>query len=180
MRICTSIKSSLFSVIVASCVSCSSVTVDQYAANQPKLSLEHFFQGQLTAHGVVKNRGGKVIRYFNARIDASWRKDGSGVLNEQFIFDDGEHQTRVWTLIPTGGGNFTATAGDVTGVAKGQTSGNSFFMTYVLQVPFKQRVIDVAVDDRMYLVDESVLLNESQLSKFGFNVGSVLLTIVKH
>ena len=86
---------------------CSSITVQDYAANQPTLVPETFFQGKLTAHGVVKNRGGKVIRYFNADIKAYW-KDGVGTLEEDFMFDDGEPDRRVWTLTPQGNGRYMA------------------------------------------------------------------------
>ena len=38
-------------------------------------------------------------------------------------------------------------------------------------------VIDVAIDDRMYLIDEQTLLNESILTKFGLRVGELTLVI---
>ena len=93
---------------------CSSVTVDDYASNTPALVAEEFFDGQLTAHGVVKDRGGKVIRSFNADIKAYWR-DGVGTLEEDFVFDDGEIDRRVWTLTPAGPNRYIGTAGDVVG-----------------------------------------------------------------
>ena len=65
---------------------CSSITVDDYADNEPTLVAEEFFDGQLTAHGVVKDRSGKVIRSFNADIKAYW-EDGIGTLEEDFVFD---------------------------------------------------------------------------------------------
>jgi len=33
---------------------------------------EEFFDGALTAHGIVKDRGGRVMRTFNADINAYW------------------------------------------------------------------------------------------------------------
>jgi hypothetical protein len=64
---------------------CGSVTVTDYADRTPELRLEDFFSGQLTAHGVVKNRAGKVIRYFNADIKAYW-EGPVGTLEEDFCF----------------------------------------------------------------------------------------------
>ena len=158
---------------------CSQVKVTDYQQYTPVLKLESFFEGHLKAHGVVKNRSGKVIRMFNADIEASW-EDGVGTLDEVFIFDDGEKQRRVWTLTPQADGKYTATAGDVTGVGELQVAGNSVFLNYVLQVPYNGDVIDVTVDDRMYLVNEHTLINESTMIKFGFRVGEVLLVITKH
>ncbi|HEY7771684.1 MAG TPA: DUF3833 domain-containing protein [Marinagarivorans sp.] len=157
---------------------CSQVKVTEYQQYTPVLTLEQFFDGPLTAHGVVKNRSGKVIRYFNADIQASW-ENGIGTLDESFVFNDGERQKRVWTLTPNGDNRYTAVAGDVTGQGDLQVSGNSLFMKYVLQVPYKGDEIEVTVDDRMYLVNDTTLINESTMFKFGFRVGEVLLVITK-
>ena len=157
---------------------CSQVKVTDYRQYSPTLELERFFNGRLSAHGVVKNRSGKVIRMFNADIAASW-EDGVGTLDENFIFDNGEKQRRIWTLTPAENGQYRATAGDVSGVGQLELAGNSLFLKYVLQVPYKGDVIDVTVDDRMYLVNDNTLINESKMVKFGFKVGEVLLVITK-
>ena len=157
---------------------CSSVTVDDYRDNRPELQPEAFFTGYLTAHGVVKNRAGRVIRTFNADIDASW-EGGVGTLVEDFIFDDGENQQRIWTLSPDGQGGYKGTAGDVVGGGVMGVAGNSAFLDYVLRIPYGESTVDVRVDDRMYLVSPDVLVNESIMTKFGLRVGSLLLVILK-
>ena len=57
--------------IVLGLTACSQVQVTDYQDMQPAFKVEQFFEGQLTAHGVVKNRGGKVIRTFDATIAAT-------------------------------------------------------------------------------------------------------------
>ena len=37
--------------------------------------------------------------------------------------------------------------------------------------------LDLRIDDRMYLVSPDVLINESRMFKFGFDVGEILLVI---
>lgn len=157
---------------------CSSINIEAYKDKDPELVLEEFFDGDLTAHGVVKDWSGKVIRHFNADIKAYWR-EGVGVLEEDFVFDDGEKQRRVWTLTPDGSGNYIAEANDVVGPANALVSGNALFMQYVLRAPYKDGTIDLTIDDKMYLVSPSVIVNESKMKKFGISVGQVLLTIVK-
>lgn len=157
---------------------CNSVSVVDYVDNEPQLVAQEFFDGQLRVHGIVKNRGGKVIRYFSADIAASW-VDGVGTLDERFLFDDGEQQTRVWTLRPTADNQYLATAGDVIGEGRMEVAGNSLFLDYVLRIPYGEDTIDVRIDDRMYLVSEKVLLNESIMTKWGFQVASVMLVIEK-
>jgi hypothetical protein len=157
---------------------CSSVSVEDYATNKPQMVVEEFFNGRLLAHGIVKDRDGRVIRYFSATIDASWR-DGIGTLDESFVFDDGEQQKRMWTLKPSADNHYIATAGDVIGEGKMKIAGNSVFLDYVLRVPYDGDSIDLRIDDRMYLVSDRVLLNESIMTKWGFEVGSLMLVIEK-
>lgn len=170
------IRKSVLLLALAFLAGCASVTVEDYRDRQPTLSLETFFDGSLSAHGVVKNRSGRVIRSFNAEIAAYWEGD-TGTLEEDFVFDDGEEQRRVWTLTRTGQGSYIGTAGDVVGDATLALAGNSLFMDYVLRIPYGDNSIDVRVDDRMYLVSPTVLINESVMSKFGVRVGTLLLVI---
>ncbi|TNF91195.1 MAG: DUF3833 domain-containing protein [Gammaproteobacteria bacterium] len=172
------LKSGLAGLCLALIASCSSVSIEEYADNRPRLVAEEFFDGRLYAHGIVKNRAGRVIRYFSATIDAYW-VDGIGTLDERFTFDDGEQQQRVWKLKPLGDGSYSATAGDVVGEAALQVAGNSLFLDYVLRIPYGGDTIDVRIDDRMYLVSEHVLLNESIMTKWGFEVGQITLVIEK-
>ncbi len=157
--------------------SCSTTSLDDYAHNKPVLDPRLFFDGDLTAHGVLKNRSGKVTRYFTATIKAYWRDD-IGTLEEKFIFDDGEVQYRTWTLTPSTDG-YIATAGDVIGEGKANTKGNAMRLDYVLNVNYKDSTLALAVEDWMWLVDDNTLLNESILRKWGFKVGSVQLVITK-
>ena len=158
---------------------CGSQPIDTYADRTPLFEPTEFFSGFLTAHGVVKNWRGDVIRYFNADINACWQGD-TGTLDEHFEFDDGERQQRVWTLIPSGAQSYRATAGDVVGNGEARWSGNAFFLNYVLNIPLDDDSIDVRIDDRMYRVSDNVVINESAMEKYGLGVGDIVLTIVRH
>ncbi|MEM7562195.1 MAG: DUF3833 domain-containing protein [Pseudomonadota bacterium] len=171
-------KNLLLLLVFAMLAACSTVSVEDYADNKPRLDVRQFFNGSLDAHGIVKNRSGKVIRYFSAKIEASW-KDGVGTLDEHFIFDDGEEQIRIWKLKPDESGVYHGTADDVIGVAQLKAAGNSLFLEYILRVPYGDGTIDVNIDDRMYLLNDRVLLNESILTKWGFEVGQLTLVIEK-
>jgi len=168
----------LLLALLALVAGCSSVKVTDYSGMEPAIDLETFFQGELTAHGVVKNRTGRVIRTFNANITAYW-ENGIGTLEEHFLFDDGEKDFRKWVLTPTGDGGFVGTAGDVVGDGQLTYAGNSVFLDYVLRIPYGDGTVDVRVDDRMYLVAPGILINESEMTKFGVRVGSLLLVILQ-
>jgi len=170
----------LFLLFVANALTaCTSVDVNSYSENRPEIDVRNFFSGPLIAHGIVKNRKGVVTRTFVADIEASWDSKGIGTLDESFIFDDGGIQSRIWTLSPSDDGQYVGTANDVLGDSKLKVSGNALFLKYKLQVPYSGRVISINVDDRMYLIDEDTLLNESRLTKFGFHVGDLQLVISK-
>ena len=172
------LKTILLALCAVALSACSSVKVEDYASNKPVLVPETFFDGKLVAHGIVKDRGGKVILYFSAVFDAWW-ENGVGTLDERFIFDDGEAQTRVWKLEKNEDSSYRATAGDVIGEGRMKVSGNALFLDYVLRVPYDGDTIDLRIDDRMYQVSDRVLLNESIMTKFGVEVGEVTLVILK-
>ena len=166
-------------LLLLTLTACSSAGIKDVIIQEPALVPEQFFDGDLTASGVIKNRSGQVIRSFTAAIKAYW-VDGVGTLEEDFIFNDGETQRRVWTLTTQPDNSYIGTAGDVTGNATVEVAGNQMILDYVLQVPYKGRTLDIRIDDRMYLVEEGVLLNESRMTKFGFTVGYILLSITRN
>lgn len=157
---------------------CAGTQVQTYSERPPRLEPERFFQGELSARGVVKDWSGEVIRSFGADIVASWDDNGVGTLDEVFRFDDGEVQTRVWTLTPHDGG-YRATAGDVVGPGQMRFAGNALNMEYVLRIAYGDGTLDVTMDDWMYLVTPDTLINETRMSKWGFDVGEIVLVIQK-
>ncbi len=166
-------------IIISLISGCQAVKVDQYTGREPLMDPKDFFQGKLRAHGVIKDYQGFVARSFNAEVTACWQ-DNIGVLDEQFVFDDGELQSRVWRLMLEADGSYVATAGDVKGAGQAVTAGNAMFLDYVLTIPFNEGTIDVSVDDKMYRVHDNILINESVLRKFGLPVGSILLTMIRY
>jgi hypothetical protein len=180
MKIIQSFTVLFFLVLVSALLfgGCSKVKITDYSAMQPIMTPENFFNGPMTAHGVVKNRSGRVTSYFNAEIVGSWN-DGVGTLEEDFIFSDGEKSRRVWTFRKSSDGTYIGTAADVVGKALGQVSGNTMFLKYVLRIPYGDKNINVTIDDRMYRTTDNILINESKMYKFGFRVGEILLVMVK-
>ena len=58
-------------------------------------------------------------------------------------------------------------------------SGNSLFMQYILRIPYEDDTLDLQIDDRMYRVSDRVVINESTMRKWGFEVGKIVLVIEK-
>jgi hypothetical protein len=154
------------------------VSIDQYKDEKPSLVVENFFSGDLEAFGVVAERSGKVIKRFSCTMHGTW--DGRTlVLQEDFVWSDGARQRRTWRLSRNEDGTYSGTADDVVGTAFGEVAGNTLHLVYDLSVPVDGSTKVLHVDDWLYLVTDSVLMNRSKLTKFGIDAAEVLLTIQK-
>ncbi len=151
--------------------------IEAYQAETPVLELNRFFNGHLTAYGIVQDYKGKVIRRFEADILGQWQGE-RGVLDERFDFADGEVQHRCWQL-ERNGDEYRGRADDVVGEASGRTAGNALNWQYVLQVPVDGDPVELSLNDWLYLVDENNLINRATMSKFGLTVGEITLYIRK-
>jgi hypothetical protein len=157
---------------------CATQNLDGYAQEQPVLDLRTYFNGPLVAHGIFQDRGGQVLRRFVVQMEGRWDGD-QGVLDERFTYSDGRTERRVWRLTHHGGGHYTGRADDVVGEASGQVRGNAFRWNYTLRLPVDGKVYEVQFDDWMYQIDDRVMLNRATMSKFGFRLGEVTLSVTK-
>lgn len=149
-----------------------------YAAEKPALDLKTYFNGELVAHGLFTDRSGKVARRFTVLMTGTW-KGNEGTLDERFTYSDGKTERRVWRLNDQGGGRYLGRADDVVGDAVGTASGNALNWRYTLRLPVDGSVYEVQFDDWMYLMDDRVMLNKAQMSKFGIRLGEVTLSFYK-
>lgn len=158
---------------------CSKMQIEDFSNSSPEFIPQEYFNGKMTAYGLVKDRSGKIIRSFKGVLIGSWDENGIGTLDEKFIYNDGEELTRVWTLRPTGEKTFDATAGDIVGTAKMIANGNTVMIDYVMRVPYNNSTIDISVRDWLHLQEDGVIINHSKMKKFGFTVGELVITIIK-
>ena len=157
---------------------CAAPSIEDYASQKPTLDLRSYFNGTLDGYGIFTDRGGKVVRRFTVVIQGSW-SGNEGVLDEDFSYSDGTKEKRVWRITRQPDGNYVGRAGDVVGEARGVARGNTLNWTYTMALPVDGRVIEVQFDDWMYLMDQSVMLNKAEMSKFGIRLGEVTLAFKK-
>ena len=158
---------------------CSKMQIEDFTNKGPEFMPQKYFNGKLTAYGMVKDRSGKIIKTFKGDLVGSWDENGVGTLDEKFLYDNGEKQTRVWTLTPTGDKTFIGTAGDIVGEAQMIAKGNTVVIDYTMKVPYNDSTIDINVKDWLHLQEDGVILNHSKMKKFGFTVGELVITIIK-
>ena len=159
--------------------SCSTkMDIEKFANNQPKLILEEYFSGNTKAWGYFHDRFGNLQRSFTVKINGKW--DGKFlILDEDFLYDDGEKQKRVWKIEKISNGKYSGSADDVVGYANGISSGNALNWAYELLLEVKGKKIKVKFDDCMFLHDRGVLINRAEISKFGINLGVVTITFIR-
>lgn len=158
--------------------SCSAVPVEKYAHSNPKLDLMTFFSGQTKAWGQFQNRSGELIRRFEVEIHGTVTETPNGkrlVLDEHFLYDDGEKQHRQWVITETAPNQYEGKAGDVIGTAKGMSAGPVLNWRYTLDLPYKDDSLHVQFDDWMFLQTDTTLINRAEVTKWGFKVGEVTL-----
>ncbi|WP_171101685.1 DUF3833 domain-containing protein [Ruegeria sp. HKCCD7255] len=143
-----------------------------------KLNLEEFFEGETVAYGQFQDILGNVPRRFTVEIDGTW--DGETLtLVEDFVYDDGATEQRIWTLTKTGDDTWTGTASGVLGEATGVERGDTFNWKYKIDLPVKDGTMRVNFDDWMWLLSDDRLLNRAYVSRFGVRLGEVVLFFEK-
>jgi len=157
---------------------CSGPNVLIYKNENPTLNLKEFFNGEVKAWGIFTNRSGEVIKRFTVVMDCSWNGD-EGILDEKFIYSDGTKQQRIWKLKDLGMGTYQGSASDVVGIAQGQSSGNALQWKYILSLPVDDKVWEVQFEDWMYQIDQNVMINKAQMTKWGIYLGEVTLSFTK-
>lgn len=139
--------------------------------------LEDFFLGRLHALGVVFDRFGRERRRFKALMNGRI-ENGSLVLTEEFTYDDGATESRIWRIRPLGQGRYAGEANGVHGTAMGEVRGRNFRWTYDFDLDVGGgRIWRVRLDDAMFIQDDLQMLNRLTIRKWGLTLGEVLITI---
>ncbi len=151
---------------------------EDFAGREPKLLLEEYFPGKTRAHGLFVDRFGDLRRQFVVDIDGTW--DGETlILKEDFLYDDGETQQRIWMIRKTGPHSYEGQAEDVIGPAEGRAYGNALNWRYQLALKVGESTWNVTFDDWMFLQDDDVIINRAEITKFGFKLGEVTIVFTK-
>ena len=143
---------------------------EDYKNTKPIIKIEEYFQGNAKAWGMLLGRSGEVKRQFTADMKGEF--DGKNlILDETFIWNDGEKQERRWTIKKVGDNTYEGTAPDVVGVAKGISFGSAFKFEYNMLIPYKDKKIKVKFDDWIFKQEEEVAINSAIVTKFGIKDG---------
>ncbi|WP_211916551.1 DUF3833 domain-containing protein [Vibrio sp. B1REV9] len=155
-----------------------SADIDNYQAAAPTFDLFGYFEGNVKAWGMVQDYTEKQTRRFEVEIVGT--VDGRELtLVEDFVFDDGELDQRIWVITKLENGRYQGKADDIIGVATGKEVGNALQWQYDFELKLDDSTITVSFDDWLYRQDEHHVFNLTKIKKFGVEVGTITLFFQK-
>lgn len=158
-------------VLVVLLGACSSLPPVHFAESGPRFEPDRYFEGPVRSWGVMENRRGNPRSRF--RTEMLGRREGDIlVVTQDFTFEDGRTQQRVWRIRRVDEHRYEATAPDVIGVAPGEAYGNTFHWEYTLAVNPRNVFTRVRMHHWMYLqADGTTLINRVVITKLGLVIG---------
>ena len=169
----------LFLLLTLTLLSCASdMNVKNFENQTPRFVLEDYFDGKTKAWGMFHDRFGNLKRSFKVDITGTLDND-TLTLDEKFVYNDGEKESRIWSIKILGNNKYSGTADDVIGEATGISSGNALNWKYKLNLKVKESTVAVDFDDWMFLQDDNILMNRAEVKKWGIVLGVVSITFKK-
>lgn len=157
------------------------MTIERYKNIIPKLELEKYFSGNIEAWGQFEDVFGIVRKKFTCKIIGNWdKKIKILTITENFTYDDGVKEKRIWKLVKKENNYFEGSTKGVIGIANGKVCGNTFHWRYKFELPLYGIKTRVNFDDWMFLQDNNVIINKAKMKKFGFKLGTVFLFFKKN
>ena len=92
---------------------------------------------------------------------------------EDFTYEDGSTERRVWRLEQTGPETWAGTAEGVVGEATGEERGNAFNWRYTIDLQTPDGPLRVSFDDWLWRMDDQVMINRAYVSKYGVEIGQL-------
>jgi Protein of unknown function (DUF3833) len=178
MSITKIIKTSI--VIGAAFFVASCATYPEVNTNLPlkPLVLEEYFQGRTKAQGTFTNRINGKVRAFTVALEGKW--DGKILtLAEDFIFEDGEKDRKVWTFEKVDANTYIGRRDDVVGTADVNVKDGIVRLSYVADLKTGDSTTRLKFHDTLALQNNGIVLNRAVVSKFGIPIGKVDLSFTR-
>ncbi|ENM5833520.1 DUF3833 domain-containing protein [Vibrio metoecus] len=155
-----------------------SADIDDYRVATPKFDLFNYFVGTTHAWGMVQDYTEKQTRRFEVVIEGRVESNQL-ILVEDFVFDDGDKDQRIWTINRTANDEYEGRADDIVGTARGKEVGNALQWQYDFVLQRDSGDVQVHFDDWLYRQDEKRVFNLTKIRKFGLEVGRITLFFEK-
>jgi len=169
----------LAALILTSLWGCGGMKVVDFDGQEPRFIPEEYFEGNLRGHGTFFDRFGDLRRTFV--IDLEGTREGDTVfLKEHLQYGDGEEIHRTYKIEKIDQHSYVATAeSGLVGEALISSYGNALHWRYLYRQEIKGREWTLRFDDWMFLQNETLVLNRARVTKWGFHVGDLFMSISK-
>lgn len=147
--------------------------MQQLVSNQ-LFDITRFLHGRTTAWGIFEDRFGRIQRRFSVEMNGRWKGDVF-YLDETFVYDTGDTESRIWQVTPLSDGRFSATCDDCIGTASGYCDTSSIRMGYKFRLKFDSRSVVVDFEDRIYRMSDDTAVNRATMRKWGIKLGELSL-----
>lgn len=137
-------------------------------AQATDLVFERYFAGKTTATGSFSAING-VKRNFDVDLTGRWNGK-TLVLREDFVFSDGEKDTKTWRFTKTAEGRYTGTREDVIGTTDVVIDGKTARFTYLVNIGTAAKPNRVRFHDTMVLQPDGRVVNTAWVTKYLFPV----------
>lgn len=172
------IRSLLLAVTLFVITGCSGMKLDDFDGTAPEFVPEEYFLGRTRAWGFFQDRFGRLRREFVVDIEG-YMEGEVLVLDERFVYADGELDERVWRIRHLGDGRYTGEADDIVGTATGERRGKAMRWRYLFDLAIGDSTWRVSFDDWMFRQDDDVMINRTTVSKWGITLGEVYIFFKK-
>ncbi|WP_425088053.1 DUF3833 family protein [Stappia sp.] len=171
---------SISRVIAALVLSIATLAAPAALAASKPLVLEDYFRGRAVGTGVFESGIAGVRREFRVVTHGTWNpKTFTLRLREDFQYDDGERDTKVWFFQKVADNRYIGTRSDVLNPVTITTGGPQIKFNYAAEVETKDGPVAVRFFDTLTLVDRRTLRNTADVMKYGLVIGTVDLTFKK-
>lgn len=152
-----------------------------YLDGATKMDIKKFFNGDLEGFAIKQDSNGKITSTLTTKINGKW-DDNKGVIQQNFLYNDGTKDSRTWLVTVDSDGTFDAVGHDVAVPAKGKQSGNAAQSLYSLTLGSKTGKEEVNFEERMYLVDEKsmiMIVNFDKKKSDPNSAGKIIFSLIK-
>ncbi|MEM8702097.1 MAG: DUF3833 family protein [Pseudomonadota bacterium] len=150
------------------------------AAAKP-LVLEDFFRGKTVGKGVFESEIAGVYRPFTVYLTGTWNPRNFTLrLREDFVYEDGEKDTKTWFFQKVAEGRYVGQRADVIAPTNVTTDASGAIrFGYVAELETENGTLLLSFDDTLTQVDRRTVRNTAKVKKGGFTIGTVDLTFTK-
>ncbi len=153
------------------------LSLPSIAVSQETLLLEEFFKGESRAKGSFKAING-ATRNFDVKLFGEF--DGKILkLKEDFLFENGEKDTKTWVFEKVTENKYIGTREDVIGNTEVTINGNKAVFTYLVYLDGKNKKMKVRFHDEMILQSPNKLVNKAKVTKWGFEIAQTSVEFEK-